>query len=1273
MNESTLPKPLSATATPPGAMPALDPATLPLWGNRLIEASAGTGKTWTISALYVRLVLGHGGPAAFGRALMPADILVMTFTRAATRELSDRIRARLVQAANCLRSPDPEQAAQGDSFLLALLADLPPGPERQQAAWRLSLAAEAMDDAAVFTIDAWCQRMLREHAFDSGNLFDETLVADEKALRLQATQDYWRQQVYPLSVAELGQLGACSSFQSLDSLVADMGGLADASVPRADALSRQTLAEAMADAVARRQAALDALRQGWVERAQAMQDWVDGQLASRKGDWDGRRLSAAHTRKWLDALRRWAQGEGDAPALTDAAWERLSPAGLVGARKHAPDGWGEADAPAEFHACAALPAQLQALPELHATLRAHAAVWVGQRAQRLKRQAGQFGFQDMLTRLDAALARPGSGERLRQRMLGQYPVALIDEFQDTSPLQFRLFDRVYGVTAATPEADAGDAPASALLLIGDPKQSIYGFRGADIDSYLRARQATEGRHHVLGTNHRSTRGMVAVVNHLFGQGESRPGPGAFLYRSLDGGESGAAPRNPLPFVAVGARGRAEQLVCQGAAWPALTIEHDLTLRASGDVRRLFAARCAEQVVAWLNDPGTGFATPDGPWQRVRPADIAILVRTGGEAAAVRQALQRRGVASVYLSDRESVFASDEARDLVHWLRAVAQPQDLRLARAGLATRLVGLSLPELAHLAQDDDALDARLAQLHQLRTVWQGRGVLSMLRRTLHLLDLPARWLQQVDGERRLTNLLHLGELLQAASAGLDGEHGLIRWLLAEMQDHGGGGEEQIVRLESDADLVKVITVHKSKGLEYPLVCLPFATAFRAQDNHRLRHLHVTTAEGQRELKLQLDDADRRLADLDRLREDMRLLYVALTRARHAVWLGFGATQVGNGSTCQTHRSALGRLVGGDQPLDADDWLPFLQRLASSDPVMAGQVGLRAADEVPGVTRLQSPGALLPLRELAPYNADFERDWGVGSFSALVRDLGPAVSPLLPHAQGRPADDEYKLFGAPVLSVIGVSAMDSGVLNPTAYWHRFERGPQAGNFVHDQLEWLAHEGFALDASPELAQRLVRRCERLRPKDDAMALVDWFRQVVTTPLAGLGTALDGLAQVLPEMGFWLPVERLRARDVDALCQVHLLPGLPRPALPERALHGMLMGFADLVCQHEGRFWVLDYKSNHLGTDGAAYTADAMAAEMARHRYDVQAALYLLALHRLLRSRLGPDYDPATQLGGALYFFVRGIDGPQRGCHVLPPPLALLDALDALLAPEEATA
>ena len=1214
----------------------LDPERFVLRGSHLIEASAGTGKTWTIAALYLRLVLGHGveGSAPV-RPMLPQDVLVMTFTRAATRELSDRIRARLCEAAQVFR----DTTGTRDAFIVQLKHAYPEGEAREQAAYRLALAAQAMDDAAIFTIDAWCQRVLREHAFDSGSLFEENLVGDEAALRLQAVQDYWRVHLYPMAVPLVEQLQRV--WRDVPALDKDM--IALTAVPL-DSPAAGTLAQVFDAAQAQREAQLQALKEGWDEKADNLRGWIEAQLEHHKSCWDGRKLSAKKCAEWLSVLKAWAVGPDDAPALRshmkDTGWARLTPQGLLACRK---PGLPPVDLPPESQAFADLQQALIDLPDPAIAARLHARTHVLQRMAELKRRRGQFGFADMLQRLDTALADPETGERLAQRLREQFPVAMIDEFQDTSPLQLRIFERIY--------RPADNPQDTALLLIGDPKQSIYRFRGADIDSYLSARRATSGRHHMLGTNFRSTQALVDAVNRWF-----MMLPDAFGYRR---GED-----DPLPFLPVAARGRSEVLMTGDGEVAALTVVHDDTLRSSRDALTHLSAVCAEQIVAWLGDPQARFAVAGQADSPLQAKDIAVLVRTGKEAAAVRDALRARGVASVYLSDRDSVFASDEARDLCLWLRGVAEPQDMRHVRAALATRTVGLSLSELHALATQDQLLDQRAEQMRELRLVWQGQGVLAMLRQSLHVLQLAGRWRSRSDGERRLTNVLHLAELLQTASSEHRGEQALIRWLNRQIEEVEVGGvgdtEEQTVRLESDDDLVKVITIHASKGLQYPVVCLPFAHSHREVQAHTAAVLQRGESQADRHWTLSFDRQDARGADQDRLREDIRLWYVALTRAQHALWVGWSPVKSGNSRECRNHLSAAGHLLGTGQILEAHEWLARLQLLQTDAQGRQLSVRLQTAPDRVPLSRWQRPAPTTPLREALSCTARIDKSWTIASFSRLARDL--SSQPQWPMATPRPADDE------PPEDALGVTmpASPSGSLAP---WHAFAKGPTAGNFLHDQLEWLASEGFELDA--QRAQRLRQRCERAGYKDQADRVVQWIGRVVTQPLGGPAAALNALRTVLPEMEFWLPAGRLHAREVDALCQQHLLPGVSRPQLPDAQLHGMLMGFADLVFEHAGRYWVLDYKSNHLGPDDAAYTPQALAEAMAHHRYEVQAALYMLALHRLLRARLGEAYHPAQQLGGAVYLFLRGIDGPAGGCCTLPAPIELLDGLDAMLHAEEA--
>lgn len=1239
--------------------PRFDPLALPLYGSRLIEASAGTGKTYTLAALFVRAMLGHG----LERPLLPGEVLVMTFTKAATRELALRIRKRLVEAAACLRGLPLEPPA--DAFLQGLLHAYPEGTPRERAAHRLALAAEGMDDAAVFTIDAWCQRMLREHAFDSGSLFDEELQADLGALRRQAAQDYWRQQVAPLQGEVLAAVLAL--WPTPKKLAEHARQLQNEPLPR----PTETLAECAGREVPRHRQALAALKAGWVEKAQAMLAWLEP-LWALKDDkpLNGNKLGSSRGREWLGKLAAWAADpQAVKHGLSDAAKFRLSPAGV----RDAFNAGKAREFPTFFAEFETLMQALAALPPPEPALRLHGAASVLQRMQQLKAQAGTYGFADMLQRLDDALDEATQGERarrLRQRIVAQYPLAMVDEFQDTSPRQLSIFNRLYRI------ANAGPGPV--LLLIGDPKQSIYAFRGADIASYLQAREATAGRWHALGVNHRSSEAMVAAVNACFQGAEQRPGAGAFRLRRTDG-------CNGLPFLPVAAAGRAERFVTAQGAPPALHWCHGPALRSPTGNLPLFAALCAEAVVSALNDAQCGFEEEGKPFERLQPRDVAVLVRNGREAEAVQRALRRRGVASVYLSDKESVFASAQAADLLRLLQAVAAPRSLRHVRAALATGLMALPLAELLRLAQDDEHLDAQCDRFAQLQPVWRSQGVLAMLRRALHLFELPARWLQpgaQAQGERRLTNLLHLAELLQARSEQVEGEHALLRWLAQQVEEASQpdrsdqAPEEAVMRLESDADRVQVVTFHKSKGLEYPLVFLPFAAHFTPRGKKNTPFVRGAPGPGGPiELNFQPDAEALAIEDETRLQEDLRLLYVAFTRARHRLWVGTAALTHGQGKACTWHRSALGWLLSGAEPREPEGVLADLQAItANCSGHFLELAPQEAVAEVP-VTPLHRPQEAPALRPARDYTATFDRLWAIGSYSALVRGAGGQAEPSVPTvAATLPEEAAPRLWRDDEPAEAPPDAAPAPAALPAAPWHRFPRGALAGNFLHAQLEWLAGEGFALNEQPGLAQALVKRCERQGWGHRSEDVLAWMRALCARPLPALepdpgpgpGVPLSGLQRTLPEMEFWFPSTGLSARRIDALCRQHILPGRPRPELPERALHGLLMGFADLVFEHEGRYGVLDHKSNALGPGDASYTEEAMAQAMLQHRYDVQAALYLLALHRLLKARLGAAYAPQHQLHGAVYWFLRGVASPSGGAFLVPPPLALIEALDALL-------
>ncbi|MDT9643061.1 exodeoxyribonuclease V subunit beta [Pseudomonas sp. JV245A] len=1199
----------------------------PLRGSQLIEASAGTGKTFTISALYLRLVLGHGGEAAgFGRELLPPQILVVTFTDAATKELRERIRTRLAEAARFFR--DETSAPDG---LIAELREQYPVEQWAACANRLDIAAQWMDEAAVSTIHSWCQRMLREHAFDSGSLFTQTLETDHSDLLGQVLRDYWRLFCYPMQGDALNWVRShWVGPAELMPRVRAMFGNERRDPPE------QTPSELIEACLQERREALVQIKAPWREWAAQLREICLQGVACKSVD--GRKMQARFFEPWFEKISAWAEDESVEQLDIGTGFTRLTPEGMSEAWKGAaPDHPG-------LDAMAGLKASLDALPSPDAAVLQHAAQWVGARFEEEKRRRAEMGFDDMLLRLDSALQSDG-GERLATLIREQFPVALIDEFQDTDPVQYRIFESIYRIEANDPE--------TGLFLIGDPKQAIYAFRGADIYTYLRARQATIGRLHTLGTNFRSSQAMVSAVNHVFLQAEQRPqGQGAFLFREADG-------ENPVPFLAVAAQGRKEQLLVDGQPVPALNFwqlpsEQPLS---GAQYRQHQAAACATAIVGLLNggqQGRSGFVREQQALKGLLPADIAILVRDGKEAQAVRGELAARGVRSVYLSDKDSVFAAQEARDVLVWLKACAEPDVERPLRAALASLTLNLPLLELERLNQDELAWEARVMQFRGYRAIWRSQGVLPMLRRLLHDFQLPQALMARSDGERVLTNLLHLSELLQQSAAELDGEQALIRHLAEHLALSGQAGEEQILRLESDEQLVKVVTIHKSKGLEYPLVFLPFICSTKPVDGSRLP-LHYHDAAGKPQVSLRPTPELIALADEERLAEDLRLLYVALTRAQHACWLGVADLKRGNHSSSVLHLSALGYLLGGGDVLGESSallrWLLDLQQGCAA----IGVSELPVVDD----QRYQPPrNEATLLAPLTPSRRAAE-NWWIASYSALrISDIlgaGSTEAPENPQAQ-KLFDDERLDPEAPRETLASGGDI-----------HRFPRGPNPGTFLHGLLEWAGEEGFA--AAPEAIEDAVaRRCNRRGWQGWIPTLSDWLQHLLQAPLPlGEGQApvvLGQLTQYRVEMEFWFASHKVDVLKLDERVRQQTHQGAPRVTAEPVLLNGMFKGFIDLTFEHQGRYYVADYKSNWLGADDAAYTEQAMEQSILDNRYDLQYVLYLLALHRQLKARLA-DYDYDRHVGGALYLFLRGTRAASQGAYFARPPRQLIEQLDRM--------
>ena len=1178
----------------------LNTLRFPLHGERLIEASAGTGKTYTIAGLYLRLLLGHGPhieegedagqPSAHERPLSVTEILVVTFTEAATAELRGRIRGRIHEARLAFM-----RGQSTDALLAQLLAEV---ADHELAARRLLAAERQMDEAAVFTIHGFCQRMLKQNAFESGALFETEFLTDDSQLRLQAVSDYWRAEFYPVDKTLASAVRAL--WPSPAVLLREMNGWLDNSeLEMRPPAGDETLAARHQAAMAR----IEAVKREWLAQVDEIRRQTDGHIS---------RYTGKNYEGWLAKIADWAQIDASGYAIPKEL-ERFGQTVLEANLK-------KGGAVPTLPLFGEIDALLASRPGIRDLILQRAAVVVRSRMQASKRQAHQLSFDDLLKDLDGALGS-SLGERLCERIRATYRVAMIDEFQDTDPQQYRIFHRLYGGHKDT-----------ALLMIGDPKQAIYGFRGADIFTYIQARRNVSA-HYTLGRNWRSSGALVAAVNGLFARAKD-----PFIYEA------------DIPFLPVEAQGKSKALRLDGETAPVLHC-WQLTGQPTfnrGDYQSKMARATAAEIHRLLTLAREGKALIGS--EPVKAGDIAVLVRTGAEGKLVQQELARLAIASVYLSNRESVLEQVEAREILLILHACQNPSEERSLRAALATGLFDLDAKALDELASDERAWESAVQEFMEYRKVWHKRGVLAMLRALLHRRNLAASLLASPYGERRLTNFLHLGELLQQVSSELDGEYALLRWLGEAVNRQSGQDAEQILRLESERNLVQIVTIHKSKGLEYPLVFLPFICSHRAADTPLF---HEADGASNRTI-LDLTGTEDSLAEADkeRLAEDLRLLYVALTRGVYATWLGLAPVRSGNGKSEKTdlHQTAIGYLLQKGEEGDAATLATALSALAEDLPgVAVGEPSLtRPAPLPPEEEQLGEP-------QVRRFGGTLERDWWISSYSGLAaqghgHSKGVLANPGF--------DDEVATEAAALASEQPEEAPQPSIFT-------FPKGARPGTLLHSLFETIDFESAA-------GEPLAQHIATLLAQDGfdeswAQVLQQQVEAVLETPLeTGFGEPVR-LRDLAPErkqveLEFFLPMGRVTAPALTALCQQHDPLSRGNKPLSFATVQGMLKGFIDLVFEWQGRWYLLDYKSNHLGMSPADYSRPALEQAMVEHRYDLQYQLYSLALHRLLALRL-PGYDFDQHFGGVFYLFLRGM--PQGGIFHTRPSRELVLGLDRL--------
>lgn len=1189
----------------------LNPITLPLNQISLIEASAGTGKTYTIGSLYLRLLL-KAGENNFSRPLNVEEILVVTFTEMATEELKKKIRERITDAIDKLTAfaeTQDKSAFKNDEFLTALCQDL----DIFEAIHHLKLAEQNMDLAAIYTIHGFCRRMLMQYAFHSGIHFNLELIKDQSDLLVRFANEFWREHFYPLpfEMADFiaNELGSPDYVLSL--LESDLGKNLIVDLENQQALSisiteflHQYLGEYFKD--------IKALKRFWLESAGKISELITEELNKDYAKGEPKSLSrrsynTSRLAKWIDQVNAWANDPRDY-VLNETLMSYFTQSAL-GEKGE------EGASPFIAPILAELEERTSALmsPDLlRRVILYHYRQGLQQKLLDYKLNHQEKSFDDLLRLFCEALQGP-QGNELAEMIRFQYPFAMIDEFQDTDSQQYAIFSKIYRDNL---EKNTG------FIMIGDPKQAIYRFRGADIFTYLKASDEAQSRFE-LTKNYRSEKHLVDGVNALFDFPQS-----PFIYQNIK-------------FTAVDSRDDHLRFYLNGKAEPA----YRFYLTESDKVNKTEMAKiCAISIQHWLKSAAENQAVfqNEDTCKTLQAANIAVLVKNRYEAADVIQELQKLDIASVYLSDQSSVFDSHVAVELLRILKACLNVAERPILNA-IATALFGLNAADIHQIQQNEADWQRWADSFAQYQQTWQRQGILVMLHQILLEQGISERLLSQATGERDLTDFLHLAEILQQAATLHESEAALLSWF--EKQIQGEGRQEAQIRLESERQLVKIVTIHKSKGLEYDLVWLPFLAV--PSKIPTAGDINVYYSKERDETLWDMENRNLNALYEETFAEELRLLYVALTRAKYQMAFALPAQfdKKWNALHYVLSQGEIGKEIALSAPKDTEILLQAFKEKMQDNVEICTKPNIKALPALSINTKNDDLKA-------AEFTGNIEQDWRITSFTSI--EQGHTESAGKKHVVFDDTKD-YDSQNSIEISTALLNENESNILD-------LPRGKQVGTALHRHFENCYFSDLANTEEIDKLRQSLHLDETFTEP-----LQNWLQQISHTPLSNeIGIALADLANkdCIKEMPFYLAIRE--HFDVEAFNRAlkahHHLPSEP---LQFEQIQGMVRGSIDLVFRHNGKYYLVDYKSNFLGSTLSSYNQEALKKEMLHSHYDWQYLIYTLALHRYLQS-IVPHYDYSRDFGGVFYLFLRGMDGePQSGVFYDRPSVELITELDGV--------